>query len=47
MIDVLLILYLTVFIAFTAGQRIAMTNVKTTHFLIISLLLWTFLKSTM
>jgi|TARA_Y100000114_G_scaffold63633_1_gene58323 hypothetical protein len=44
MIDVLLLLYLTVFIAFQAGQRFAMTNIRTTTFLIIILLLWTLIK---
>ena len=43
MIDVLLLLYLTVFIAFQAGQRIAMTRIKTTTFLIIIITLhWGF-----
>ena len=47
MIDALLLLYLTVFIAFQAGQRIAMTRIRTTTFLIMALVLWTYLKSIM
>ena len=45
--EAMMLLYLTIFLAVKAGQRIAMTRIKTTTFLIIALLVWTYLKSIM
>ena len=47
MMEAMTLLYLTIFLAVKAGQRIAMTNIKTTTFLIIALLVWIYLKSIM
>ena len=33
----MIFLYLTVFVSFQIGQRIAMTNIKTSHFLFLIL----------
>jgi len=45
MIASLILLYLTVFICFQWGQRIAMTRIKTEAFLILILLLWISIKN--
>jgi len=47
MITSLILLYLTVFIFFQWGQRIAMTRIDTKAFLILILLLWISIKSIM
>ena len=44
MMEAMTLLYLTIFLAVKAGQRIAMTNIKTTTFLIITLLVLIYLK---
>lgn len=36
-IQAFLFLYLTIFVSFQIGQRIAMTKIKTTHFLLLIL----------
>jgi len=35
--QMMIFLYLTVFVSFQIGQRIAMTNIKTSHFLLLIL----------
>jgi hypothetical protein len=47
MITSLILLYLTVFVFFQWGQRIAMTRIDTKAFLILMLLLWISIKSIM
>jgi len=45
MITNLIIFYLTVFIAFRWGQKIAMTPIDTKAFFIITLTIWILIKS--
>jgi hypothetical protein len=45
MINSLVLLYLTVFIFFQMGQRIAMTRIDTKMFFIIILTIWILLKN--
>jgi len=45
MITSLILLYLTVFISFNWGQRIAMTPIDTKMFFIIILTIWILLKN--
>jgi hypothetical protein len=45
MITSLILLYLTVFIFFNWGQRIAMTPIDTKVFLIMAITIWILLKS--
>jgi hypothetical protein len=47
MIPSLILLYLTVFIFFNWGQRIAMTPIDTKMFFIIILTIWILLKNIM
>jgi hypothetical protein len=41
----LMFLYFLVFIGFQIGQRIGMTKIKTTTFLIITILIWFIIKN--
>jgi len=45
MIASLILLYLTVFVFFQWGQKIALTRIRTEAFLILILLLWISIKS--
>jgi len=45
MMEAMMILYLTIFIAVKAGQRIAMTAIDTKTFLILILTVWILLKN--
>jgi len=45
MINNLILLYLSVFVFFQWGQRIALTRIRTEAFLILILLLWTLIKN--
>jgi len=47
MIPSLILLYLTVFISFQWGQRIAMTRIDTKVFFILILTIWILLKNIM
>jgi len=47
MIETMLLLYFTVFVFFTWGQRIAMTQIDTKMFFIIILTIWILLKNIM
>ena len=45
MINALILLYLTVFVSFQMGMRIAMTKIDTKIFIIIMLIIWIILKN--
>ena len=47
MIPSLILLYITVFLSFQWGQRIAMTPIDTKMFFIITLTIWILLKNIM
>jgi len=45
MINALILFYLTIFVFFQMGMRIAMTRIDTKLFIIIMLIIWTLVKN--